>query len=380
MKENAIKPPKISLITKPLNPPWNDSGKIVPRDLVSHSKTYRYQTLVTKGFGGHHSHADAVGIYRDSGRLSPTLVNQLHLLTYLLKPMHECSIFHFFFTPNRKSSLIGRIAMSLKSRVRTIQTITSMPAMTPHLAGYLFTDSIVALSEHTKALIEALTCREVNLIYPGVTEAPEFSDDYRLSCRTEYGTVNRLGFLYPGDLLYSQAAPVLQRSIPRIIRCYPDVKIFIACRTKTSSDNMVEMELRKTLAEYEEHMVFPGEVPDMTRLLLAVDTVVFPVKSMLGKMDIPLVLLEAMAMQIPVIVSDLPPLKELMKLDPGMVFPAGDHDAFTCCACEMLEKKDLRIKYGKQGEQSVREIFNAEMMANKYERLYDRELEMMKHG
>jgi len=118
-------------------------------------------------------------------------------------------------------------------------------------------------------------------------------------------------------------------------------------------------------------VVHLGEVPDMIRLLHAVDMVIFPVKSLYGKMDLPLVLLEAMAARKPIIVSDLPPLTELMTEEPGIVTPAGDDAALIRAVSELIQDKPTREKMGSRGFNAVEKYFTAESMADAYEKFYD---------
>jgi glycosyltransferase involved in cell wall biosynthesis len=62
----------------------------------------------------------------------------------------------------------------------------------------------------------------------------------------------------------------------------------------------------------------------MPSLIGACDLVVFPAREMTGKFDIPMFLAECLAMGKPLIVSDIPPLSEIVEDGAGVVTSADD--------------------------------------------------------
>lgn len=76
---------------------------------------------------------------------------------------------------------------------------------------------------------------------------------------------------------------------------------------------------------------------------------------------IPNVLLEAMAMELPVVSTDISGIAELVKDQcNGFLVPEKDADALTQALSKLLENPELRQQFGKQGRQKVLQQFNLE--------------------
>ena len=84
------------------------------------------------------------------------------------------------------------------------------------------------------------------------------------------------------------------------------------------------------------------------------------VKSSLGNVDgIPNVLIEAMAMQVPVISTDLSGIPELIQDQAtGLLVPPGDEDALVWAMARLFREPALRERLGQNGRQFVVEHFN----------------------
>lgn len=265
--------------------------------------------------------------------------------------------------------------MAFKNRSHSMQTVTSEPTDERHLRSLLFTDTVVTVSEHTRHKIEKLTGRDVKAIHPGIRIPGKEDETYQSECRDEFGTRDRFAILYPGDLTYSGSTRLLMEIIKWLDGNHPRIAFIIASRIKTDADTAAETAIKKAVSGLNSRVNFIGEVTDMNRLLRAVDLVVFPVLSLYGKMDLPLVLLESMAAGIPVVLSDLPPLRELVTDQAGLIFPPGDIEACIRILSELIEKVELRRTIGLNAALSARRRFGAERMARQYEILYDRILE-----
>ena len=78
----------------------------------------------------------------------------------------------------------------------------------------------------------------------------------------------------------------------------------------------------------------------MQELLGACDICLLPAESLYAKMDYPLVLLEALALGVPLIVADSPPLTELLDDPVGRLVPPGDPAALAAAVRGMLGESD----------------------------------------
>ncbi len=361
---------KILMVTKPLAPPWHDSGKNIPRDVVRFSKEFRYRVFTPRAVQSFHERADAAAIYPRPGDFSPPMANQIRLLMQLLKRDRSIRVFHYFFTPNPKTSMIGSVVNRIKRKIPSIQTISSEPASYHNIGKLIFSDRVVSGSKMVQSRLSKALNREVDLVYPGipVEEFPRLSN--RRNVRAEHGIEDRFTVLYPGDFVFSKVTDILKIAVTQWVKTHPDMTVILACRTKTAEDRDAAEDLKSHFRPLGGAVRFLGEVENMTALLQAVDLVIFPVKSLYAKMDIPLVLLEAMAVGAPVLVSDLPSLREMITSDEGLIVPAGDAEILIRTVSEIYKNSErLELLTAAAGKR-VRRDFHAAVMASNYERIY----------
>jgi glycosyltransferase involved in cell wall biosynthesis len=111
-----------------------------------------------------------------------------------------------------------------------------------------------------------------------------------------------------------------------------------------------------------------GHVSDMCRLLASADVVLFPVRALSGKADVPITILEAMATGRPVILSDLPQFAVLG--DAVLRAPAGDSGLAGDLLAKLLSQPRYWDAVAAGGRKTVEERFGPERFAQRYLRLY----------
>jgi glycosyltransferase involved in cell wall biosynthesis len=87
-------------------------------------------------------------------------------------------------------------------------------------------------------------------------------------------------------------------------------------------------------------------------------------------MDVPLVLIEALANGVPLVVSDLPPLEILVEGGAAEVIPAQEPDAFAQAVAQLGQDAGRRRRMAENGRRLVEEKFNIQVVAARYETLY----------
>jgi rhamnosyl/mannosyltransferase len=119
---------------------------------------------------------------------------------------------------------------------------------------------------------------------------------------------------------------------------------------------------------------FLGEVSDQERLrrFAACDAFVLPSVSRAEAFG--LVLLEAMAMGRPVVVSDLPTGVRMLVEDgvTGYRFPPGDSKALAAALRRLAEDPAKARQMGAEGRRRVRQRWTTELMVSGYLKLYNR--------
>src|SRR3954453_10408817 len=98
----------VLFVSKPIAPPWNDSGKNLVRDLARGLRKHRATLMVQAGQDAQVSDADSAQVYRaSSGGFAPGLSDQVRVMGHLLSA-RNFALWHFFFAPNPKSCLAGK--------------------------------------------------------------------------------------------------------------------------------------------------------------------------------------------------------------------------------------------------------------------------------
>jgi len=117
---------------------------------------------------------------------------------------------------------------------------------------------------------------------------------------------------------------------------------------------------------FEGRVRFPGHHPDPVRLLRDADLFALPSLSEgLGTS-----VLDAMALDVPVVTSNAGGLPELVGSDAGLVAPAGDGEALAAAVARMLDDPELRRR-SVEGGRRVVERYSLAAMAEGMRSVYD---------
>lgn len=371
------------MVSKPIAPPWTDSGKNLVRDVARFGDRFTYRLLTTPEHaarqrpGGFDRQADAPRIdwdpiYRAPGRYAPALSQNLRVLRRLLRG-DDAAIRHYFFAPNPRTSMAARLVSRVRP-ARTVQSVLSSPRDGEDLARLLFADRIVVLSDYNRRRVEAagVDPRRVALIPPGVEIPPLPSAEERARTRARHGLGGGPAVLFAGDYEFSRGARVLAAAIPRVLERTPATFVY-ACRIKRAASRAGEAAVRAELAASgaAAHVRFLNEVGDILDLVAACDVCVLPSESLYAKMDLPLVLLEALARAVPIVVADVEPLREALVGDAGLAVPPLQPDALADALAALLCDPARRRRMGEAARRAAESRFDARDVARRHEDLYD---------
>ncbi len=312
---------------------------------------------------------ELASVYANAGNFKPRAGDNARAATWLALKS-RADVWHFVFAPNPKSSAMGR-ALSRLRGVKVVQTIASPPRSFESIHRLLFGDVVVAQSQWTRQ--SALSAYQaagragprIEVIPPPVARQQPRSHQARAELRRQLEiSPDAKIFVYPGDLEVSAGARTVASSVAELSELVPEAVTVFAYRAKTPRARRVADELARELADLP--VRFSCELADVLVLVSDCEAVLFPVDDLWGKVDIPIVLLEAMDLGIPVIALDQGPLKDLASVEKISEPSAGQ----LVAAVQRLQSPGHREEVVSAQRAEIEESHRAEVIAAKYEALY----------
>jgi glycosyltransferase involved in cell wall biosynthesis len=366
--------PRVLFISKPIAPPFHDGTKCLVRDVASHLERVRPVVLTSRGQGHSESlpagRVELVPVYPTAGAFAPKLADNVHAAAWVVL-RSRADVWHFVFAPNPRTSSVGKGMKRLRG-VPVIQTVASPPRSFESISRLLFGDVIVAQSRWTERRIRDACESErhrpprIEVVPPPVPEiaprSPEATRELSQKLRIPEGAPL---FVYPGDLETSSGASVTAGICAELARVLPEAVVVFAYREKTPRARAVAEELEQRLAGTNVRLV--SELPDVLVLIQAATALLFPVDDLWGKVDLPIVLLEAMSLGVPVLALDRGPLADLegaIKLD------SLDVKSWVERALGLAGNVEVRRAATEAGKRAVAERYAAPRIAAAYEELY----------
>ena len=363
---------EVLLVSKSVEPPWNDSSKNLVRDLAGAMVRHHPAVMTSRNYqhvalGG----ARMEAVY-STGDAPSGMRRQLPVLSRLLLG-RRYDLLHFFFAPNRRTSTVAKSAAALRRRP-TIQTVCSAPAARENLRRILFADRSVVLSEHTRERFVAAGVEPSRLVLipPCIPPLPVPTSEEQRETRRRHGLAEQGPLLvYPGDLEFSSGADRCLQVLAALPKTF-GATLAICSRNKTAT---ARARLAELLAVAEKAGIaarvrFLGEIADIHAVLGAADVVLLPSETLYAKMDLPLVLLEAMSQSRPVLVLMGTAAQELAAGDAARAV-AADVDALVSEVARLLNDSQIRLDLGVRARARVLSHYVPEVMASAYEALYD---------
>lgn len=363
----------VLMISKPVAPPWNDSSKNLVWELACKLRAHRASIMSFKEHGLELSNGTVELVYgNEISHYALRRQDQLAVLRRLAwGPRRD--VWHFFFAPNPKTSTVSRWIAKLR-RVPTVQTVCSAPKPRKNLDSLFFADKTVVLSKHTENLLLEAGVRSDRIarIAPAISAMEPLNAEQRDAARDELGLPDSTFiFLYPGDLEFGRGAETVIDAFAQL-RYRDDALLVMACRPKTAEAHVRAHALQARCAELgiSPQVRWLGEVSQIHRLLGCVDFVLLPTDTLYAKMDYPLVILEAMMLERPVLVSRGTAAEELAAENSACVVSLHAEE-IAAALTSLMEHRDARERFAHNGRAHVLSHFSPPQMAAQYEKLYD---------
>ncbi|MBN1605172.1 MAG: glycosyltransferase family 4 protein [Polyangiaceae bacterium] len=374
---------RVLFVSKPIAPPFHDGTKCVVRDLALNLSSVEPIVMSVLGAPALEPQGPSdvtpdqrvrmVPVYGSAGAFAPALVENARAAAWLALGA-RASLWHYVFAPNARTSAMGRWLKRLR-RVPVVQTIASAPRRFVGVDQLLFGDVVVAQSEWTRTRLgsaydEAGVPREarrrVEVIYPPLGEICARTAQQQRRARAALEIPERAPvFVFPGDLETGGGVRAIARALPDILRELPDAVVVMAYRRKTERTAEFAAELERRLGG--PSLRLTTDTPDVLALIASSSAVLFPVDDLWGKVDLPIVLLESMALGVPTVVLDQGALREV---GGALRVAPGDSDALARAALDLVRDTGRRGKVIAEQKTAVAERHRAVVVAKAYERLY----------
>lgn len=365
---------KILLVTRPIAPPWDEASKNFAFYLAKTLSTFNF-FLLTNGFLPNlpgHIHQKPIYTSNALGYFQ-----KIRLLK-LVRMKNDFDIIHFMLTPNKLNAFSFKTFLQSK-RAKTIQTIATLREdlfSDEDFKNILFTDLIITYSDYAKNKLTALGFKNVTRIYPGIDLEHYKKQEKKKEYLQKYGFSDSDFIInFTGEYTRLGAMDDVVVSFIEISKAIPNAKLSLALRIKNEKDAAKKKEVMEIFQKNNllERVAFHDdgkyEMPDIYNLS---DISIFPVRDMIGKFDVPLAVIEAMACEKPVIISDLPILGEFAKEENSVRIKKGDVSDLNAKILDLYNNPEKRNLLGKNARQYVEENFDINLVAKQYQTVYEK--------
>jgi glycosyltransferase involved in cell wall biosynthesis len=176
--------------------------------------------------------------------------------------------------------------------------------------------------------------------------------------------------LFVGRLVEKKGLKHLLQALQQLLPQHPDLQLLIA----GSGPLQTELETQVRQAALEQHIIFTGrlEHAELVKLYQQATLAVFPfIQAQNGDMEgLGLVMVEAMGCGCPVLASDMPAVRDVIRHgENGYLAEAGNAAALASAIHTLLDQPALREQFAQQGLQTVQQHFDWPPVTQRYQML-----------
>lgn len=363
----------LMLSSVPLATPWNGADKNLARLLVEADRRNQFivQTSQTETWPTH-----VQPVREQAVSAMPTPQQKLRAMRYLLSHTGSADLVHVVASlgsPSRLSAglLRGWPALRCRPIIHTVPSIGDRPVLREYFPG----DMTVVVSDFTQRLLVSQGVPNVVRVYPPLdqhlrptTDPVELAQSLQLGPRA---------VLYPAHYGPESGIREMIQAFAQLPTTLNDAVLVLACRTHRHQDPDREAEqvlATATKAGIADRVRVVGNVSDMPALIAACAITALVPGKLASKMDLPLVILEALALGRPVITSDKPPMSEAL-LGGGLGVRYGDVAGLSAALARLLSDAPLRAELAATGRAAVLHHCQPARIVEQYQQIYSQALE-----
>jgi glycosyltransferase involved in cell wall biosynthesis len=233
-----------------------------------------------------------------------------------------------------------------------------------------FTDNIICVSKAVQRFVverEGIRENRTSVIYNGISFPWNgLSSEDRKAKRASVSVSSQdVVIIEVASLTANKGHHILLNACQQVYKKNPAIKLIIV------GDGPLQSTLQEEAKQLgmESAVIFTGQRKDVYELLAMSDIFILPSMTREG---LSIAMIEAMAMGLPVIGSNVGGIPELIEdRVNGFLLPPGDTDKLTSAIDTLVTEQDLREGMGKQGRRIFEERFTLTRMIKQIEVLYD---------
>ncbi len=367
---------KILLITRPIAPPWDEASKnfafSLAKDLQD-VENFQLHLMTNGPVLELPKQIIQQQIYTHSEN-DFDVFQKMRLFWFLLWNAKNFDIIHLLFTPTKLNIFFIKLLLTF-SKAKTLQTVATLREdiySDEEIKKLMFADSIITYSDYAKNKLEQLDVKNVQRIYPGI-DLEKYSPQETRSKIEGYAEKDFV-INFAGEYTRLGAMDDVLDAFIEVSKKIPNAKLSMAVRVKNEKDAVKKIEVIEKLKKNQllNRVFFHDDGKfNMADIYNLADVSIFPVRNMRGKFDVPLVVIEAMACAKPVIISNLPILKEFSSTENAIVSDPTIAQQLVQNLIDLFENKEKCDNLGAAARKYVTENFDIKTVSRQYEDLYN---------
>ncbi|CDU11568.1 glycosyltransferase family 4 protein [Vibrio coralliirubri] len=178
---------------------------------------------------------------------------------------------------------------------------------------------------------------------------------------------HRYRIICAGRMVPVKGQHLLLEALPAIIKVQPDIELLFA----GSGPEEKKLEVRSKQLGIEQHVTFMGWLSREKTMDIISSATVMAIPSDGTQEGFGLVVAEALALEVPIVCSDIPVFKEVAG-ETALLFKTGDSVSLANALLQVIQNPEVAQKRVHKGKQRVVERFRVEDMVAVYIKLYQR--------
>jgi len=367
----------ILLVTRPIAPPWDEGSKNFAYYLAKNTKGFEIHIMTKGPVLGLGSNVFQHPIYKTSRVADFNFKEKMRSILFQFNNKGKFNINHYFFTPTKLNSFL--IKNFLKSSgTKTIQTVAALREdlwSDEDIKKMMFGDLIITYSDYSKNKLNSLGFENIKRVYPGIDLEKHQKQEKNFQLLKEKNIApDDFVINFTGEYIRLGAIDLVIDSFIEIAKKIPEAKLNLAVRIKNKKDaakkNLVITKLKQNNL-LNRVSFFDNGTYNMPEVYNLCDVSLFPVNNMRGKFDIPLAVIEAMACEKPVILTDLDILKEIGNNDNSVIIEKDNLKQLINAILDLHQNPEKRERIGKNARKFCEENFDIKNIAEIYKKIYE---------